>query len=245
MSAAALASLTLADLATTANREHGLVQQAEQSALMHSILAGDALLAARKVVVHGEWHNWLGENFAGSAPLASAYMRIAYYKDAVGLADCNGFAEARAFLRGLPPVSDATPEGHGDFVRDQAVSLVANGATEKEAAEMLGVSRRSVHRWTDTDYRQREVVQMREAQRERRREQAKERAAAEERRLKRIAKGAGGGIAEAYSLAERMQDALAAAEREASKPEVKAALVEAGAHYRRMRDEIVRALGAA
>jgi hypothetical protein len=54
---------------------------------------------------------------------------------------------------------------------------------------------------------------------------------------------AGAGLAEAYAMAERMQDVIGQAEREAGTREARAALREAGAHYRRMRDEIVRALG--
>lgn len=242
MSAAAIDTRpTLAELAATANREHGLVRQAETSALMHAILAGEALFQAREACPYGTWHDWLEENFDGSLPLASAYMRIAHYKDRV--TGCAGFAEARAFLRGLPPVVDSRPEGHGDVVREQAVALVSEGASYNETAQMLGVSTHSVRRWTNTDYRERELVRMREAQKERRREQAREREAAKERRLKRLANAQGGGIAEAYSLAERMQDALGLAAQQATNPEARAALFEAGTHYRRMRDQIVRALG--
>lgn len=44
-------------------------------------------------------------------------------------------------------------------------------------------------------------------------------------------------------MAERMQDVLGRAHSESTDPEGRRALSVAGEHYRKMRDEIVRALG--
>lgn len=64
-----------------------------------------------------------------------------------------------------------------------------------------------------------------------------------ERRAKRTVRKAGGAIAEAWAMSERMQDVLGQAHREAEDMDARRALSEAGTHYRRMRDEVVRALG--
>lgn len=63
--------------------------------------------------------------------------------------------------------------------------------------------------------------------------------------IKRAVRKHGGARAEAYAMAERMQDVLAQAQRETEDRDARRALSEAGVHYRRMRDEIVRALGVA
>lgn len=65
----------------------------------------------------------------------------------------------------------------------------------------------------------------------------------ERRQIKRALRSAGKALSEAYAAAERMQDVIAQAHREASDREVRRALSVAGEHHRKMRDEIVRALG--
>jgi hypothetical protein len=62
-------------------------------------------------------------------------------------------------------------------------------------------------------------------------------------KVRRAARKAGGALAEAYAVAERMQDTIAQAHREATDREAREALALAGEHHRKMRDQIVRALG--
>lgn len=64
-----------------------------------------------------------------------------------------------------------------------------------------------------------------------------------EREIKRAVRKAGGGISKLYADAERTQDGLAQAHREATNTEARVALSRAGEHHRQYRDQIVRALG--
>lgn len=64
-----------------------------------------------------------------------------------------------------------------------------------------------------------------------------------EQAIKQAVRKAGGAISDLYAMAERMQDVLAYAQREATDREAREALSLAGEHHRKMRDEIVRALG--
>lgn len=233
---------TLDDLAEAANREHGAVEAAAAAAVTHAIQAGEALLAAREIVGYGGWHDWLKAKFSGSVPLASAYMRIAHYQETIR--DCDTFAQARAVLRGLPAVTSAAPPGHADSKRQSAISLIDDGATITEAADVLGVAFQTVKRWTDPGYAREARAKAREQERQRYQEKREEESRKRQARLTRMARQAGGAISEAYSMAERLQDVLATAETQAADAEARDALAKAGAHYRRMRDEIVRALGA-
>lgn len=232
---------TLADLANTANCEHEAVVAAGREAIAHAIRAGEALLAAREFFPHGEWQPWLTGNFAGSIAVASAYMRIARYRDVIS--GCETFTQARLYLRGLPAVSNGAPPSLPDDLREQAVALIGGGASVTEAAEMLHVSRNSVKRWTDPGYAHRSREASRQAERERYRRRREEREQARAAKIKRAARKAGGSIAEAYAMAEKMQDVLGQAHAEATDREAREALGKAGQHYRKMRDEIVRALG--
>lgn len=65
------------DYAAVANREHALVREGVQSAVEHAILAGQALIAAKAQVAHGEWLPWLAANFDGSDDTAEIYMKVA------------------------------------------------------------------------------------------------------------------------------------------------------------------------
>lgn len=70
---------------------------------------------------------------------------------------------------------------------------------------------------------------------------AREQAKAAE--IKRAVRKAGAATAEAWAMAERFQDVIAQAQDETQDSEARAALSRAGEHYRKMRDEIVKALG--
>lgn len=65
------------ELAEVANREHALTIQSVGAALAHAVAAGDALIAAKSLLQHGEWLPWLAANFAASQPTASRYMTLA------------------------------------------------------------------------------------------------------------------------------------------------------------------------
>ena len=73
----AVVGVSAAELAETANREHALAGRAAVSMVEHAVRAGDALLAAKQQVRHGQWLPWLDANFEGSARTAQQYMRLA------------------------------------------------------------------------------------------------------------------------------------------------------------------------
>lgn len=74
---AVLAGPSRLDYADVANREHALARSAGESMIEHAIAAGEALMAAKRQVPHGEWLPWLEANFDGSVDMAERYMKVA------------------------------------------------------------------------------------------------------------------------------------------------------------------------
>lgn len=72
----AVGQLSLPELATEANREHGLCEQAQLGAITHAWHAGESLIAAKAQVRHGDWLPWLEANFAGDRTTAWRYMTL-------------------------------------------------------------------------------------------------------------------------------------------------------------------------
>jgi Protein of unknown function (DUF3102) len=68
---------TLTQLKATANRNHKAVMASGTAMLDHAVEAGNALVAAKGLVKHGEWTPWLRENFNGSDRTAQVYMQVA------------------------------------------------------------------------------------------------------------------------------------------------------------------------
>lgn len=227
---------TLHELAETANREHELCEQHLLSALPHAIRAGHALIEAHGQVQRGDWEPWLADNFNGSALLARLYVRLSYYEDEVE--GQRSIKSAREAITGLPPVwlPGTRVTRYDDPVRVRAIELVKSGKSHREVAELLGVGRGAIQHWVNPARAKRQSMRQ-SARRRAMREQAKGDA------VRQAVRKAGAATAEAWQMAERMQDVLAQAHRETEDREARAALSRAGVHYRKMRDEIVRALG--
>jgi DNA-binding transcriptional MerR regulator len=232
---------SLLELAVIANEEHALCERilgpALQSALPHAIAAGEALLAARQQTPTGSWRRWLSENFDASYAAANRYVRIAQYKHL--LTGARGVKDALEQLAGLPDAASRAGASrlYGEDVRDAALRDRRAGKTIHEVADKYEVSPTTVWRWEHPG--QQAAI--------RRRWYAKRKArlqAAERLEQARAARKINTPLAEAYAMAERMQDVLVQAQRETADSETRAALRDAGEHYRKMRDEIVRALGA-
>lgn len=239
---------TAANCAEVANHEHGLVLEAGRSMLDHAIRAGDALLQARVQCDDGGWLDWLNANFAGGVPTAQSYMRIANYADIVKAAGIDTITDARAYLRGLSGPHEAQRGRHKKFSEEivaEARRLRESGVVYAEIGRLLGVSPSTVRAWCDPSLGEKWRRQVTEHQRRRRARLKEEREREHEKEVRRAARRAGHAIAEAYALAERMQDVIGRAHSEASDHEARAALSRAGEHYRKMRDEVVRALGVA
>lgn len=69
--------LTLFELAHIVNREHELAREAGLAMVEHAIRAGEALIAAKAQLHHGEWLPWLADEFDGSERMAQRYMTVA------------------------------------------------------------------------------------------------------------------------------------------------------------------------
>lgn len=67
----------LPELAALANKFHDGAISHARSALECAWHAGRALIATKKLCVHGEWTFWLAANFNGSDRTARAYMQLA------------------------------------------------------------------------------------------------------------------------------------------------------------------------
>jgi predicted transcriptional regulator len=235
---------TLQELAAAANREHEEGCRAARGALVHWLNAGEALLAAKKRIGWGEWTDWLVANFDGPPSMAKYYVRIATYRPQIESAGITSVEQARLYVRGLPPITrNHTGQGYGEEYRAQAAALREAGASFREIGRLLGVSSTTVQKWLDPKLEQRQKKRSAEWRIRKRREAEAKREAERQGRIKRAVRKAGAATAEAWAMAERFQDVLAQAQDEAQDHEAREALARAGVHYRRMRDEIVRALG--
>lgn len=233
---------TLDDLATTIEREHSLVENAAAGVVEHSIRAGVALLEAKEIVDrggYGSWRKWLALNCPQSAGVARAYMRIAAYQDVVHASGAESIIAARRALKG----HESLPyrPGH-DQLKSRAVELCAGGMSPTDAADLLDVPRTTLACWVNPSIAQKHRDRSRERYRRRVAEKRAFEAQEQEKAVKRAIKKAGVAHQEAYHMAERMQDVLAQAQREATDSEAKEALSLAWGHWTRMRDQIVRAL---
>lgn len=240
---------SLRELADEANREHALVLEAGASMLEHAIRAGAALNAAKERVADGEWVQWLADNFADRSPAsANSYMRLSRYEHEVRASGVGGVRAAAQYLVAIgAPHNRLGRPRHPTWMREEAVRLREEGATLRKVASELGVSHQMVLAWTDPERVRRHAAMSRARTRERRAaESAAARALKEQERqqaIKRAVRKAGAAEQELYAMGERMQDVMGQAHREATDPEKRRHYALAGEHYRKMRDEIVRALG--
>lgn len=230
--------VTLGELAVTALREHDLALSAGVSMVDHAISAGEALLAAKARCAPGQWLAWLAANFSVGEGTAQTYMRIARHKDRVRAA--MTLTEAREYLTGIDGAARGPARRYPDWMREAAADMVEQGRSRTEIASELGVSTTSIRWWTDAGA----VERNRSLRVARDRAQAAERDRRARASLERAARAAGTAMSQLYADAERMQDVIGRAHSETSDSAVRAALARAGEHYRRMRDEIVKALGA-
>ena len=70
-----------ASIADRANAEHAACLAAASDALDHAMRAGDLLAEAKSGCEHGQWQQWLADNFDGSVRLAQSYMRLAVNRE--------------------------------------------------------------------------------------------------------------------------------------------------------------------
>lgn len=236
-----IVELTLDDLLEAVEREHTLVIQGLRGVIEHAVAAGSALLTIQARVPEGEWCRWVRETLPFSETTANDYIRAAHFSEYLAEHGIRTLEDARTILRGKRRHEHRPGRLGMPDVAEEARRLAADGVTTMEIARRLGVAKSSVYWWTRPDAREAYNRRRSEANEALRRQADRDKAAAVRRAVRKV----GGARAEAYAMAERMQDVLGQAHREAEDSEARAALSLAGEHYRKMRDEIVRALGAA
>jgi transposase-like protein len=239
---------SVSELAEKATHEHGLVLEAGATMMGHAINAGEALLALKPQIAAGTWRQWIGANLPFTYATAHLYMRCFKHQDLIRE---HGWTRMNEVKIGLGALVEPDHEAKGrngrarpEWMKELAREMYGEeGATYAAIARELGASPSAVRCWVDPRYKA--ISRQKVAAINKRRIRA-ERLLREQERdaaIKRAVKKAGAATKEAWAMAERMQDVLAQAQRETEDREARRALSEAGAHYRRMRDEIVRALG--
>lgn len=240
---------TLEELAEIVNREHVALQSVAAGMMKRAMRLGEILIEVRARCLRGEWRKWADSHLDFSVETANNYMRVAHFKDSVPTGAT--IQEALQLLSGLPDSRHRAVREYSPEVRERARQLVEDeGFSRAAAARQLGVTKNWVRGVIDPEVAQRRLKsrQKYELKRadERRLAIEAERARKEQEHrdaVKRAARKAGGARAEAYAMGERFQDVIAQAHHEEDDREAREAWSRAGEHYRKMRDEIVRALG--
>ena len=109
--------MELPELASLANQFHIKVEDAGRSMLKYAWSAGQALLAAKARVKHGDWLPWLSANFQGSERTAQLYLKIANTQSAADLDATQSIAGALKALR-KPVDKPSADEESDDEVHD-------------------------------------------------------------------------------------------------------------------------------
>lgn len=141
----------LRELSETIHREHELAYQAGLVTLEHAIAAGDALMAAQRLVPVGEWAKWVEENTPSGRGYwaCQSYMRLAALKVHVD-PDLSIGANLQ-LLRGMEGRS--TSHKIPDHVRERAVHLAAAGEMSlAQIAREAGVDRSTVRAWVNPEW---------------------------------------------------------------------------------------------
>lgn len=115
---------SLDGLAEVAVAEHEAFERDAHSAVAHAIRAGEALIAAKAKVRHGDWLPWLADHFPASETTAQRYMRLA--ANPARVTDLEsiraGIAEL-AVPRELPPPQRKSPSGLDPALIERGVEL--------------------------------------------------------------------------------------------------------------------------
>lgn len=242
MSVTLVTDSRLDELAETITREHEACREALGEALAHAIAAGEALLEARRQMGRTkDWMVWMRGHLPEglSASTACTYMRFAEHK-AVLLGE--GVTTRASGLRLLQTMGLylSTPMGveKAAHLKTEALRLRETGMTRQAVADELDIMPANVWYWENPERAKETKASVSAARKALKRQER-------EQEAKRLAKLRGGDIAKLYAESERLQDTLGAAHSQMTDREGREALSLAGEHYRKMRDQIVCALGVA
>jgi histone H3/H4 len=97
-----LESLPVETLAEMANEAAAACEASGRKTVEHAIRCGRALLAAKAVVPHGGWAEWLSEHFEHSGRLARKYIEIANWHGRANLEDANSLGDALRIIADSP-----------------------------------------------------------------------------------------------------------------------------------------------
>jgi len=101
---------TVEELLARARAAHESIRAEPAAALTRAFEAGDALIAAKAQVAHGEWAAALASTGI-PASTARLYMQLARERDRIVAAGCTSIREARQLLAGTKPRKPRTARG--------------------------------------------------------------------------------------------------------------------------------------
>ena len=97
-----LDSLPVETLAEMANEAAAACEASGRKTVEHAATCGRALLAIRPQIPHGEWLDWLANNFSQSQVRAHQYMEIANYNRGYNLEDATSIRHALRLIAETP-----------------------------------------------------------------------------------------------------------------------------------------------
>ena len=97
-----LESLPVETLAEMANEAAAACEASGRKTVEHAATCGRALLAIRPQIPHGEWMEWLKDNFNQSQVRAHQYMEIANYNRGYNLEDASSIRQALRLIAESP-----------------------------------------------------------------------------------------------------------------------------------------------
>lgn len=134
-----MSTSTLTELAQRANEAATECEKASVSALQHAFDCGEALIAAKAKVAHGQWERWLRDHFLYSERHARRFMDLAAYRTRVS--DSPSLREALADLSRL-----RLDGSLADPREEEAYSMLLSGVSAVAINQKLGLCKRRVKR---------------------------------------------------------------------------------------------------
>ena len=110
--------IELEDIATEINTAHNKVVEACRASVGHAMKAGELLIQAKSMVVHGEWQNWLEDNCTFSERTSQAYMRLS---------------------REYPKLEGSKAQRVADLPLRDAMNAVSSATTALSKAKKMGI----------------------------------------------------------------------------------------------------------
>lgn len=236
---------SLDELRDIAKVEHREVLASLSSALAHAIRGGEALLFAKDQIADGEFGRFV-KTIGINRATANAYMRIAYYQDALPGDRDMSVNSATRHLRSLPRRGESGWRKADPSDVEEAKRLRSTGKTYKEIGEILGVSKNTALVWCDPAARAKQRAWTKANTQERRRAVRLLRKQERDHAIRNAARTSDKDLAECYSLVRRLCQTIDKAAENASEQEVRRVLRGEKSALQRAHEaeaKIVKALG--